>query len=181
MWIKTFFLVLVVAAAPAAALDNRAVRATLKSSERTIDDRIQQMIARAPFVLLGATRGAYLAGYGVVFTLEVNLVPTANISPFRPAYTPQEIQNLNRQKREKLASLKAEVRRLMVEQAAGLTQVPPAEKIAIVVTLFNFNWEDTTGLPSQLVLQATRQTLLDLQSRRAGPEALERAVEIKEF
>ena len=161
--------------------DGRALRATLKTAERTIDDRIQQMTARAPFVLLGTTRGAYLAGYGAVFTMEVNLVPVAAISPFRPAYSPQEIQALNRQKREKLGLLKTGLRQLLVEQAAGLTQVAPGDKVAIVVTLFNYNWEDTNGLPSQLVMQATRQALLDLQSRRAGADAQERAVDLREF
>ena len=158
-------------AAPQKPAEGRALRATLKSAELAIDDRIQQMTARAPFVLLGTTRGAYLGGYGAVFTMEVNLVPVAGLSPFRPAYSPQEIQNLNRQKREKLGVLKTGLRQLLVEQAPGLVQVPPNEKIAIVVTLFNYNWEDTTHLPSQIVMQATRQALLDLQSRHAGAEA----------
>ena len=169
------------AAASQAAADGRALRARLRTSERAIDDRVQQMIARAPFVLLGTTRGAYLEGYGAVFTLEVNLVPVASISPFRPAYTPPEIQNLNRQKREKLTALKAGLRQLLAEQAAVLTPVPATEKVAIVVSLFNFNWEDTTNLPSQLVLQAQRQSLSEIQSRRAGPEALERVIELREF
>ena len=172
---------LLLASAPQTAADGRALRATMKTAERTIDDRIQQMTARAPFVLLGTTRGAYLAGYGAVFTMEVNLVPVAAISPFRPAYSLQEIQTLNRQKREKVGLLKTGLRQLLVEQAAGLAQISPSEKMAIVVTLFNYNWEDTNGLPSQLVMQATRQALLDLQSRRAGPDAQERAVEVREF
>ena len=168
---------------PTAATTNegRALRAALKSAERTIDDRVQQTTARAPFALLGQTRGAYLGGFGAVFTLEVNLVPVAGLSPFRPAYSLQEIQNLNRQKRKKLAVMKTVLRQLLVEQAAALGHLPLAEKIGIAVTLFNYNWEDTTGLPSQLVLQATRQSLLNLQARRPGPEALERAIEVNEF
>ncbi|MBI3693712.1 MAG: hypothetical protein HY238_02570 [Acidobacteria bacterium] len=161
--------------------DGRAFRATLKTAERATDDRIQQMTSRTPFALLGNTRGAYLSGYGAVFTLEVNLVPVAAISPFRPPYSPPEIKTLNQQKREKLASLRAAIRQLLIEQAGVLTLVPPAEKIAIVVTLFNFSWEDTTGLPSQVVMQASRQTLLDLQARRAGPDAQERAIEVRDF
>lgn len=173
-------------AAPAqTAVDGRALRGGLKSAEQLIDDRIQQTTGRTPFVLLGRTRGGYLSGYGAVFTIEVNLVPVANVSPFRPAYSPQEIQKLNREKREKLGSLKATLRQLLVDQAAQLSQVPATEKVAIVVTLFNYHWEDTSGLPSQVVMQATRQALLDLHARRAGPggaaEAQERAIETKEF
>lgn len=166
-------------AAAQAPADGKVLRATLKSSERTIDDRIQQVTSRAPFVLLGTTRGAYLAGYGAVFTLEVNLVPVANISPFRPAYSAQEIEKLNRDKREKLGALRAAARQLLVEQAAQLGQIPLNEKIAIVLTLFNFKWENTTGLPSQVVLQAQKQALLD--ASRAGPQAVERVIDSRDF
>jgi len=166
-------------AAPETPAEGRALRATLKTAERTIDNRVQQMTDRAPFVLLGSTRGAYLAGYGAVFSLEVNLVPVAGISPFRPAYSPQEIQNLNRQKRQKMDVLKAGLRQVMADQAAALAQLAASEKVAVVVSLFNFNWEDSTGLPSQVVFQATRQTLLD--ARRSGAEAIERAIDVREF
>jgi len=161
--------------------ENRAMRAALRSAEANIDNRIQQVTSRTPFALLGNTRGAYLTGYGAVFTLEVNLMPVAGLSPFRPAYTPKEIQDLNRQKREKLAALKTGVRQLLVEEASALPHLPAAERIAVVVSLFNYNWEDTTGLPSQIVMQATRQALLDLQAKRAPADALERAIESSEF
>lgn len=180
MWTLTL-LSLLVAASPQPIGESRAVRAALKNAERTIDERVQVMTARAPFVLLGTTRGAYLPGYGAVFSLEVNLVPVAGISPFRPAYSPQEIQNLNRQKREKLGALRAGLRPLLLEQAAGLAQIPPNEKVALIVSLFNFHWEDTTGLPSQIVLQATRQALINLQARRAAPAELEQGIELREF
>jgi hypothetical protein len=178
MWIATVLSLLL---APQPVVEGRAVRASLKSVERGIDERVQRMVDRAPFVLLGTTRGGYLPGYGAVFTLEVNLVPVAGISPFRPAYTPQEIQNINRQKREKLGTLRAALRPLLVDQAANLSQVPPNEKVALIVSLFNHHWEDTTGLPSQIVLQATRQSLLDLAARRANGADLERAIEMRDF
>ena len=157
------------------------LRATLKSSERAINERIQGMTERAPFVLLGVTRGAYLNGYGVVFALEVNLAPATAVGLFRSPYTPQEIKDINKRKREKLGVLKAGLRQLVAEQAGVLVQIPPQEKIALVVNLFNFGWEDSTGLPSQLVVQGTRRALMEIQMQRGGPEALERAVEILEF
>lgn len=179
MWTTTLISLLLAAAQPI--VEGRAVSSNLKSISRVIDERVQQMTARAPFVLLGTTRGAYLPGYGAIFSLEVNLVPVAGLSPFRPAYTPQEIQNLNRQKREKIGTLRAGLRPLLAEQAAGLSQIPPGEKVALIVSLFNFHWEDTTGLPAQIVLQATRQALVDLQARRAGTPDLERTIDMKEF
>jgi len=157
------------------------LRATLKASERTINERVNGMTDRAPFVLLANARGAYLNGYGVVFALELNLSPVTSVGLFRAPYTPQEIKDINKRKREKLGVLKAGLRQLVAEQAGVLVQIPPQEKIALVVNLFNFAWEDSTGLPSQLVVQGTRQALMGIQMQRGGPEALERAVEIQEF
>jgi hypothetical protein len=172
---------LLLAAAPQPVVEKTSLRPTLKAVERAIDDRITQMTARQPFVLLGTTRGAYLPGYGAIFSLEVNLVPVAGVSPFRPAYTAQEIQNINRQKREKLGALRAGLRPLLVDQAASLSHLPAGEKVALIVTLFNHHWEDTTGLPSQIVLQAARQDLLNLAARRASAQELEKAIDLKEF
>jgi hypothetical protein len=47
---------------------------------------------------------------------------------------------------------------------ADLDPVPPTEKIAIGVTLFYYKWEDSSGLPRQIVMSAEKQQLL--QARR---------------
>ena len=48
------------------------------------------------------------------------------------------------------------------------TACRPNEQIVFGVTLFYYNWEDTSGLPAQIVMQAERQKLLDAQLGRAS-------------
>ncbi len=38
--------------------------------------------------------------------------------------------------------------------------VPEGEKVAVAFTLFHYDWEDLTGLPSQFVVPAPRSALL---------------------
>ena len=59
-----------------------ASRLALNVFELSFDKRIQTISTDIPFELLGSTRGIYLEGYGAVFTTEVNLSQSANISPF---------------------------------------------------------------------------------------------------
>ena len=59
-------------------LDFSAVR----RSERTIDGRIERYNTESPMEVIGATRGVYLAGTGLLFSIEVSLSPAVGISPF---------------------------------------------------------------------------------------------------
>ncbi len=108
---------------------------------------------------VGVTRGIYLPGYGAVFSVEVNLVPTANLSPFRRSYTAAEIQALNERKRQMLDGLRRTMRRLLVEEGPTLSDLKPDLQVALAVSLFHFPWEDRTGLPSQVVMGAARGDL----------------------
>ena len=47
-----------------------------------------------------------------------------------------------------------------------MNQIPVTEKVALIISLFHHTWEDTTGLPLQLVMQAQRQLLIDRQAGR---------------
>jgi len=72
------------------------------------------------------------------------------------------------------------MREMLLASAASLDTVPANEQIALGVTLFYYGWEDTTGLPAQIVMQAPRQKLLDAQ--RGGNKAeLESIVQVQEF
>ena len=56
--------------------------AAIRAMEQSFDQRVMTLGAEAPFDLLGNTRGVYLGGYGAIFTTEVNLLVTNNVSPF---------------------------------------------------------------------------------------------------
>ena len=130
----------------------------LDALERRVDREFRSADGSRP-VATGATRSIYLPGYGAVFSVEVNLAPTANLSPFRRSYSAEEIADLNERKRGGLEPLRRKMRQILVEHGPALTALAPDLQVALAVTLFHFPWEDRTHLPSQIVIAARRGAL----------------------
>lgn len=141
------------------------IRKEVAEAEQSIDERFNSITDPDPITLLGRTRGAYLNEYGAVFSFQVMLVPVANVSPFRQSYTDEEKTKLNIRKRQRLEDLEARVHEILVVEGSRLQSIPVNEKVAVVVSFHHFPWENLTQLPSQLVVQATRASILD---RKAG-------------
>ena len=178
----TFLLVVAVAAtgaAPPAELTpaSRELRAGLRTVERSIDSGF----GGVSMVMIGNTRGGYLQGFGAVFTLEVNVVPMANLSPFKPSYTEQELRQLNQRKRDRLPELEELGAGILVKEAGKLGAIPEEEKMALMISLFHFTWEDTDDLPAQVVIQAPRRALLDRQAGRISEQELAKRLTVRRF
>jgi hypothetical protein len=155
-----FLPALLAAEPPAVGTDE--IRDEMTTVERSINARFQRIDEPVSIVLLTAARGAYLEGFGAVFTLEVNLAPIANVSPFQRSYSEEQKRQLNIRKRARLENLESDARVMLIEEAGKLSSLPPQQNIALVISLFHFGWEDLTKLPGQFVMQAQKRTLLDL-------------------
>jgi hypothetical protein len=131
-------------------------RASLQDVEKSIDARL----SAEPFDLMGNTRGIYLPAVGVVLTSEVALAKLAGPSPFHQTISAGERTRAHAQKIEALPKLREAIKAALLTAATDLRTVPLNEKVIFGVTLFYWNWEDTSGLPSQIVMQATRQQLV---------------------
>lgn len=170
-------LLLVVVVSLTAATAPRVGRATLVSVEKNLDDRISHLWDDNPYLLLGNTRGVYLENYGAVFTAEVDVVlnPT---SLMNANIRKEDVVKFHQKKLDRIPVLKKALREALASSAASLDTVPPDEQITIVAFLSHHNWEDMTGIPTQLTLQATRKALIE--AHRSGPAALEAAVRVNE-
>ena len=155
---------------------SKVTRNALVPFESSFDVRLTKAGQEDPFDLLGNTRGVYLAGYGVVFTAELNLIVTPPVTPFRPPVTKEEIERIHQRKLAKLQVLKKAMRDLMVSSAAALDGLPASEQVVVAVTLFYYSWEDRDDLPSQIMLQAPKSALVS-----GSGQALNAALQIKEF
>ena len=156
--------------------------AAMRAMEQSFDKRVLTSSTESPFDLLGTTRGVYLDGYGAVFTAEVNLMVTTNISPFLQKIPKDYVVKVHTQKVQRVPLLKQTMREAMLAMAASLDGVPANEKIVLGVSLVYFTkWEDTTGLPSQIVMQAERQRLLDVQLGRASRSSLDSSIHVQEL
>jgi hypothetical protein len=176
---KRYFLIfLLVAVALAAADKPRVSRVSLVAMEKSLDQRVSRLWGDNPFVLLGPTRGIYLEGYGAVFTTEIDMVAQPT-SMMNPVVTKQDVVRHHQKKLERVPQLKAMLREALCSTAASLDTVPAEEQITIVAFLNRYPWEDMTGLPVQVMMQAPKKRLLEAQ--RSGASALEAAIRVTEY
>lgn len=146
-------------AAIAATTSSRISWASLHSLEKSADSSFEALVKDDPLSILGNTRGVYLQGYGIVFTTEVELSPSAAPNPFRPAFSKEDIARLKEKKKVRISFLKESMRNTMVQFARNLNTVPPDENVALAVTIPYFRWEDTEGMPKQILMVAPRKAL----------------------
>jgi hypothetical protein len=156
-------------------------REALHAMELSFDKRIQTLSADIPFELLGNTRGVYLEGFGVIFTSEVNLSQSMAITPFSLTIPKEYMVKLRLRKLDRVPVLEKNMREQLVAMASSLDSVPPNEQVVLGVTLFYHNWEDTAGLPLQIVMRAARQQLLDVQLGRASRASLDSIIKMQEL
>lgn len=125
--------------------------------EKTFDSRVGTIAdPNEPVELMGDTRGLQLPDYGLVFTADVSLVRTPSINPFQKEI-PKAVQDRVHQRRvERLPILKAAMKEMLRNMAVAGAALPPAQQMVLAVRLYYGTWEDTTGMPSQVIMRATR-------------------------
>lgn len=138
-------------------------RTTVAAVEDSLNRRLKALVPGEPYLVLGEAHGVYLDSYGAVFTASVNLVEGPNVSPFRQSISAKERADLRQRKLDRLVKLRGVMREALVVSAGMLDTVPVSEQIVVSVTLPRYHWEDTAGLPSQVVMQASRLALVNLQ------------------
>lgn len=170
---------LLAAAIFAAKTTPRIPRGNLAELETRIDRTVVTIDPNQPGALLGLTRGVYLEGYGVVFSTEMDLIPYAAPNPFRPEYTKAEVTRLKGTKQLRIAVLRQKMRDSMIAAASSLDSVQLNEQIAYAVTIPYSPWEESAGMPRQIVMQATKAALL--QGSRGNMLALDAALKVQDF
>lgn len=154
-------------------------RGMLIGIEKSMDNQIQRISVEDPFFLLGPTRGMYIPGFGAVFSSEVNLVANAAVTPFRPPFTKEEIVKLREKKAQRAVLLKQHMRDMLLNAAWALETVPPDDSVVLGISIYYFSWEDSTGLPRQIVMKAQRKALIT--APRTNTAAIESAIHTEEF
>jgi hypothetical protein len=172
---------LVVAASAIASDAPRVPRTTLAAAEKSLDNRFAGLWSDNPFIMLGPTRGVYLAGYGTVFTAEVNLVAGPQIGILTPSMTKQSIAQHRQKKIDRIPELKKAMAKALADTAASpeMAAVPPDEQIVLVAFLSHFPWEDLSGVPSQIMMQGSRKKLMEAQGK--GGAALEASIQAVQY
>ena len=143
------------------AKSSKIVRGTLTALEKRLDGMLFDVgTVNEPVDPLGPTRGIYLEGYGLVFSSELSLMMTPTINPFNRTITKETIARTHQRKLDRLPQLRKAMREMIRTIGLSLPQVPENQQIVMVVRLDYREWEDTSGLPGQLLIRADRQTAM---------------------
>jgi hypothetical protein len=148
------------AEAPAHGAATRVSLASLAQVSRSLDSSLQGFSAADPFEVLGLTRGIYLEGYGAVFTTELDLILTPRLSPFRPSMSDEEKAKVRARKLARVPAVERLINQMLQSAARQLPGVPDDEQIVVAIKFLYLPYEDTTGLPGQMVVKATRRAIL---------------------
>jgi hypothetical protein len=129
--------------------------------EKSFDTRLATLaFADDPVDVLGLTRGFYLDGYGVFFSTDVSLVVTPELNPFRREITKELAARVRQRRVERLPLLKTAMKEMVRKMATTFNQVPPSQQVVLAVRLYYGSWEDSTGMPAQIIMKADRASAL---------------------
>jgi len=144
-------------------------RQTISDLEKHFDSELSRVGGADPIDMLGLTRGLYLSDYGAVFTAEVSLIVTPSVSPFRPVMSDADKAKVHQRKLEHLPLLEKVMREMVLNTAmtfgtAGerVNVLNSGTEIVLAVRILYLPWENTVGLPGQIVMKA------DLKDALAG-------------
>jgi hypothetical protein len=174
---KSFVLPLLLAssAAYAAAGETpRVSRVEMENVQKGLEATLQRFCSDNTRTLIGLPRGIYLEGVGAVLSAEVILV-NAGVNIMHPLPTKEEIVQIHKTKLERVPQLKKVLKDALVSAAGSLTTVPLDEQIVIAVIIPRFQFEDATGIPVQVTVQASKRKLLE--SKGAALDAVIRVTE----
>lgn len=130
--------------------------AVIKELETSFEQKVKHLDAEERFQLLGAASGVYLRGYGVVFTVPLDLIDTPPITIGRSVITPAHRKMVHEKKTAHLPLFRKAIMEMAILAAGSVKPLPPGEKIVIAARLFYFDWEDCAGLPSVMIATASR-------------------------
>jgi len=139
-------------------------RPMLAQMEESLDQRLRKAWPDDPIELIGVTQGLYINGFGAIFNSELNLAPTAGITPFHQSVSKEELVRVHQKKLERLPKLKEAMQQMLLASADSLAAIPDDEQIVVGVTLFYWHGENTTGLPGQIVMHAPKKALALINS-----------------
>lgn len=134
-------------------------RGLVQTVERSIDKSFERLYPGEPYLLLSYTQGVYLEGFGCVFTARLNLAEGPGINPFRRELPPEVRAALRQKKLDRLPGLRDAMKEMLRNAAATMDPLPAGERIVLAVSLFHTKDEDTAGLPTQILMQATKGAL----------------------
>lgn len=164
---------------PPAPVDRARLRGQIEQFQAVIENALRQDLRST---VLSAPRGAYLEGYGAVFSTEASLYRIRPLTPFSSSpYSSQELEQAYRSALERVDRLKENLRQAVAEHGSLLEQLKPDHTVAVIVHLYNGVADPGRPYPSQLIFKASAGSVDDYRQGKITMEELAGHVEISQF
>jgi len=149
-------------ARPAATIGNIEVSPiplqTLRSVEKEMDTRIATTGGNMPCGVLSPSRGVYVTGLGAVFTAEVELAPTPGGMGIFQTIGPEQKAKYHKDKLTNLPLLEKTLSDMVLSLVASPTlKLSETDQVVVAARLVYRAWEDTNGMPGQIVAHLDRR------------------------
>ena len=167
------------AAQAAAPVDNTQLLGQIERFQAVIENALRQNVGST---VLSTPKGAYLEGYGAVFSTEASLYRIRPLTPFSPkTYSRQELDQAYQAALERVERLKQDLRQAVAEHGSLLGQLKPDHTLAVIVHLYNGVGDPGRPYPSQLIFKARAGLVGDYRGGKITMEELVRQVRISQF
>ncbi len=133
---------------------------TLLALEKQMDSRINATKGSGlPCNVVSPTLGVYVSGLGAVFSAEVELSPTpGGIGIFQPTAGPEQKAKSRKDKLANVPLLQKTLSDMALTLAASpALKLSDTDQVVVVARLNYRGWEDTTGMPWQIVARLDRR------------------------
>ena len=162
-----------------APVDRSRLQGQIEQFQAVIENALRRDVRST---VLSAPRGAYLEGYGAVFSTEASLYRIRPLTPFSSSpYSPQELDQAYRAALDRVERLKQDLRQAVAEHGSLLGQLRSSHTLAVIVHLYNGVADPGRPYPSQLIVKASAGSVTDYREGRITMEELVDQVRISQF
>lgn len=141
--------------------------------ESVLNEHLNQSFP-GPFAYLDKARGAYLPGYGLIFTFEVSLTRPASLFEAQPS---DKVRREEQQQRR--AAAKELAQKVLADFGHALTSLSAADSVSIVVHTLAVT---TQGLEKgTMVVRAQKRDIDQLRANTISRDAFLHRLEVLEY
>jgi hypothetical protein len=154
----------------------------LKKQIELFETVLNEILTQAfggPYDTLEPPRGAFLPGYGAVFTLQVNLSPFRNIGPFNPTPTAKTEAAEREEEIRRREKAKGVAEQVLTNFGQVLSQLPDGESVAVIVHTVAAHPGKVER--STIVISADKNLIAQRQSNAIAQAEFTRRLTITEY
>ncbi len=157
----------------------RLTRAMLTAFEKEFTQSVLTATKDSTVTFIDPPRAYYLDNFGVMMATEMSLVPGYGPTIFG-ALNKEQIQLHHRKVIARLPVLREQMKLALFDGATRFESLDSNDRLAMAVTVYHFAWEDTTDVPTQIVIQGTKKALLEARAK-TQEQGRDQVFEMKEL